>query len=149
MLDPLELVLEAASQAGSAIMDHYDSHLPARQKDDGSPVTDADLAADQAIHEVLASSGIAIVSEEGKAAAPVPQLYWLVDPLDGTIDFWLEQDNSLSTLLWSKAVPRDLGLFSPPPSQRRHLLGAAGCRRMANSGRDSRKARRKGAISRP
>lgn len=46
MLDPLELALEAASAAGSAIMDHYNSHLPARQKDDGSPVTDADLAAD-------------------------------------------------------------------------------------------------------
>lgn len=87
MPDPLELALEAASSAGSAIMKHYDSHLSARQKDDGSPVTDADLAADQAIHEVLASSGIAIVSEEGKEAAPVPQLYWLVDPLDGTKDF--------------------------------------------------------------
>lgn len=87
MLDPLELALEAASTAGSAIMEHYDSDLPARQKDDGSPVTAADLAADQAIHEVLASSGIKIVSEEGKDAAPVPQLYWLVDPLDGTKDF--------------------------------------------------------------
>ena len=51
-------------------------------------VSDADLAAEAAIREVLGRrrSGDAILAEEGGASG-AGELLWLVDPLDGTINF--------------------------------------------------------------
>jgi 3'(2'), 5'-bisphosphate nucleotidase len=62
------------------------------RKRDGSPVTEADLAAEAAIRDGLARAAPALplVSEEqaeGEAARAVGRSYALVDPLDGTREF--------------------------------------------------------------
>lgn len=51
----------------------------------GNYVTDVDRAAEEAVREALAPSGIPVVGEElgGEAAGR----YWLVDPIDGTVNF--------------------------------------------------------------
>ena len=56
-------------------------------KADGSPVTEADRAAERAIRELLAlaTPGIPVVGEE-LGGEPAPR-HWLVDPIDGTIAF--------------------------------------------------------------
>ncbi len=89
----LEQVNQIARLAGSEILDIYNHHDPDIQlKDDNSPVTAADLAANKIIIEGLTAltPDIPILSEE----AVVPwserqhwQTYWLVDPLDGTKEF--------------------------------------------------------------
>lgn len=62
------------------------------RKEDGSPLTRADMASHHRITGELArlSPSIPIVSEEGNVEeirAAEPDVFWLVDPLDGTKEF--------------------------------------------------------------
>jgi len=91
--DLIEPVREIARQAGRRILDIYESDYTVEQKDDQSPLTDADLAAHKTIVEALAklTPEWPILSEE---SANIPfsersgwSQYWLVDPLDGTREF--------------------------------------------------------------
>ena len=79
-----------AEAAGACIMAIYGT-TAAAAKADGSPVTEADLAAHRMILERLARDcpGVAVVSEEDAAhRTPDPQeCFILVDPLDGTREF--------------------------------------------------------------
>lgn len=58
-------------------------------KGDGSPVTEADRAAERAIREVLRGFDreLAILGEEYGADGETAQRGWIVDPIDGTIAF--------------------------------------------------------------
>jgi 3'(2'), 5'-bisphosphate nucleotidase len=80
-----------ADEAGREIMRHYGT-AAARLKDDASPVTVADEAAERVIVEGLArlDRSIPIVAEETVARQGAPaaaERFWLVDPLDGTKEF--------------------------------------------------------------
>lgn len=73
---------------------YYDSAVAATySKRDGSPVTDADIAADRAIREVLARRppDEPILTEEGQDNATRLDCTrcWIVDPIDGTEQFIL------------------------------------------------------------
>lgn len=83
----LELALEAAQEAGAAVMRYYPQTLALQYKQDGSPLTFADQAAHRVILDHLAESGLVVVSEEGEDLHLAAERYWLVDPLDGTKDF--------------------------------------------------------------
>ncbi len=83
----LELALEAAREAGKAVMNRYKHSLAAQHKQDGSPLTLADQAAHRVISDCLVDSGLVVVSEEGEDLYLAAERYWLVDPLDGTKDF--------------------------------------------------------------
>ena len=81
-----------ARAAGSAIMAIYQRDFEVFTKEDGSPLTEADLAAHHIIHEALAQrgGGIPILSEESSddfSGADAQGQYWIVDPLDGTREF--------------------------------------------------------------
>ena len=86
-----QLALEAALEASKAIMAVYEQDFESRDKQDGSPVTAADLAASEQIEKILAPLGIPITGEETeKAPYEVRknwQQCWCVDPLDGTKEF--------------------------------------------------------------
>lgn len=84
------LVLEAAIAAAEVIMDVYGHPIIAIDKSDGSPVTQADAAAEAIILDHLKSTGIPVLGEESVAAGIIPELgarYFVVDPLDGTKEF--------------------------------------------------------------
>lgn len=86
----LDLMLEAARAASSAIMDVYLTDFEHIPKSDGSPVTIADQQAETVIIEKLRHAGIPILAEESAAAGIVPLLgdrFFVVDPLDGTKEF--------------------------------------------------------------
>ena len=94
----LEDLLPVAQAAGREILRVYENpHLAVRHKDDGSPVTEADVRAEAIILAGLTAltPGWRIISEEAASrsdpSAPdstaVNQPYWLVDPLDGTAEF--------------------------------------------------------------
>ena len=80
--------IEAAREAGRAIMEIYREQFEVYTKDDDSPVTQADLRASNIIKEMLRGTGLPFVSEED---LPPDRSkfgrYWLVDPLDGTVEF--------------------------------------------------------------
>lgn len=69
-------------------------------KDDGTPVTEADLDADRRIHEHLTSAfpDHAVVSEEGDTTWHGHHWTWVVDPIDGTSNF------SAGIPYWSVAI---------------------------------------------
>jgi len=95
-LDLQKLCLECiniARDAGDAILSIYDNGFSVEEKEDKSPLTDADLASHNLILKRLSelTPDIPILSEE---SAKLPfeersswQTYWLVDPLDGTREF--------------------------------------------------------------
>ena len=91
MSEPLlELMLNAARAASTAIMEVYLSDFEHVSKSDGSPVTIADHRAEAIILETLASTDIPVLAEESAAAGIVPTLgdrFFVVDPLDGTKEF--------------------------------------------------------------
>lgn len=85
-----DLAVEAAIAAGDVICQVYHRPISVELKSDGSPVTEADAAAEAVIIEHLRSTGIPILGEESVAAGIVPHLgehYFVVDPLDGTKEF--------------------------------------------------------------
>lgn len=85
-----DLAVQAAIAAASVILDVYSRPILAVTKSDGSPVTEADAAAEKVIISHLASTGIPLLGEESVAAGIIPLLgerYFVVDPLDGTKEF--------------------------------------------------------------
>lgn len=84
-----------ARMAGRAIMDIYNQGIKAETKHDGSPVTQADKAAEEIILKGLRDTApdVAVVSEENAQSHSLaaPDRFFLVDPLDGTKEF-LKQD---------------------------------------------------------
>ncbi len=86
------IAYRAALQAGEKVLDVYDSDdFNVVQKADKSPLTLADQRAHEVIEAALALTGIPLLSEEG-ADIPAAErqkwdVYWLIDPLDGTKEF--------------------------------------------------------------
>lgn len=85
-----DLVLDAAIAASRLILEVYARPITAVTKADGSPVTEADAAAEAVILDYLGPTGIPVLGEESVAAGIIPTLgerYFVVDPLDGTKEF--------------------------------------------------------------
>jgi 3'(2'), 5'-bisphosphate nucleotidase len=90
LVDP---IVALAEDAGRAILEVYSTNFEVQEKDDESPLTQADLASHRWIDAGLRSltPDIPIISEE----SGLPdfeersqwQRYWIVDPLDGTKEF--------------------------------------------------------------
>ena len=80
---------QIARDAGATIMAFYRQDPDVFHKQDKSPVTEADIAADKqivaALHQL--SPEIPVVSEEGSKDRQGSATFWLVDPLDGTKSF--------------------------------------------------------------
>jgi 3'(2'), 5'-bisphosphate nucleotidase len=84
----LQYAINAALEAGKAIMEVYAQPFEVYTKDDNSPVTQADLRASNIIKEMLKPTGLPFVSEEDLPPDRSQfSRYWLVDPLDGTAEF--------------------------------------------------------------
>jgi 3'(2'), 5'-bisphosphate nucleotidase len=87
----MEPLTSLVARAGSAIMAINRGTMTAHGKADGSPVTEADLAADRILAEGLARlvPAIPTLSEERLqgASPPYRASFFLIDPLDGTKEF--------------------------------------------------------------
>ncbi len=89
----LALLADIALSAGRKIIEiYYSGETSVTAKADESPVTTADVAAEKIILEGLAAlePDIPVIAEEQVAAGRVPaagDIFFLVDPLDGTREF--------------------------------------------------------------
>src|SRR5579863_5753043 len=87
----MEPLTELVARAGAAILAVNRNAMRRETKIDGSPITEADLAADRIIAEGLArlASAIPALSEEraGRVEPPQQGSFFLIDPLDGTKEF--------------------------------------------------------------
>lgn len=86
-------LVDIAVAAGAEIMNIYNSDdFGIETKDDDSPLTKADLAANAVIENGLSNltPNLPFVSEENvsqREGLKPGEMYWLVDPLDGTKEF--------------------------------------------------------------
>src|SRR5260221_13790207 len=87
----IEPLTDLVIRAGEAILAVNRTAMKVDGKTDGSPVTEADLAADRIIGEGLARlvPNIPALSEERVQLAKLPyrDSFFLIDPLDGTKEF--------------------------------------------------------------
>jgi 3'(2'), 5'-bisphosphate nucleotidase len=90
----LEIAIESSKKAGKKVSDFYQSgDFTAETKSDDSPVTSADIAANEVLMSELQrlTPDIPIVSEEVGALSLEQRSqwhrYWLLDPIDGTGEF--------------------------------------------------------------
>lgn len=88
----IEVATEAARAAGAVILDFYNANnAQVYSKNDGSAVTDADLASDRIIRELIGSAypADAFLTEEGvdDRVRLETERVWIVDPIDGTNQF--------------------------------------------------------------
>lgn len=86
-------ITRIALEAGEEILSIYNRDFDVNTKEDSSPVTEADVAAEKIILAGLSllTPDIPVLAEESAAAGQIPDLsggiFWLVDPLDGTKEF--------------------------------------------------------------
>ena len=124
----LERCVEIARDAGKLIMTYFTGQFTTRQKEDNSPVTDADIAANQLITAALLqlAPNIPIIAEEDEEASVGGHpLFWLVDPLDGTRSFVRgEAEFTVNIGLIHEGKPV-LGVIYAPPTQAMYY-GAVG-----------------------
>ena len=83
-------VCERAARAGGEVLRSWSGRLAVREKAPADLVTEADLAAQQVVREVLlgAFPDHGFLGEEGGSAeAGIEGYRWVVDPLDGTMNF--------------------------------------------------------------
>jgi 3'(2'), 5'-bisphosphate nucleotidase len=87
----LSVAKEAAIQAGEKILEYYYSDFEVEYKEDDSPLTCADQAADEVINRILNESfpDIIVLSEESADDSNRlnEKFCWVVDPMDGTKEF--------------------------------------------------------------
>jgi len=114
----LALLREAVREAGAAALEFYGNAPRAWQKDDHSPVSEADHAADAVLKSRLlaARPGYGWMSEEsGVVAAGGPgERLWIVDPIDGTRAFLRERPEwAVSAALVENGRPIAACVFNP------------------------------------
>ena len=126
MADPNQLALAfgaIAVEAGQLIMKARDAGCTTRRKADGSPVTEADLAADQFIRKKLPdiAGGVPVITEETFDVQDVhalPVRFVLVDPLDGTREFAAGRDEfTVNIALIDAGRPVVGAIYAPATSQ--------------------------------
>ncbi|WP_213739165.1 3'(2'),5'-bisphosphate nucleotidase CysQ [Bradyrhizobium sp. dw_411] len=114
----IEPLTELAVRAGAAILAINRGAMQVDGKADGSPVTEADLAADRIIGEGLAAlvPQIPAISEErvDLAKPPYDGSFFLIDPLDGTKEFVAGRSEfTVNIALVSNGTPL-LGIIGAP-----------------------------------
>ena len=114
----IEPLTEIVIRAGEAILAVNRSAMKVDGKTDGSPVTEADLAADRIIAEGLArvAPDIPSLSEERatQATPPYRDSFFLIDPLDGTKEFVAGRNEfTVNLALVTQGTPL-LGIVSAP-----------------------------------
>jgi histidinol-phosphatase len=85
----LEAALAAAAAAAKVVRAAYAGAGSYRTKPDGSPVTDADVAAELAIRDLVLARfpDDGFFGEESEAQRLDAERLWIVDPIDGTKSF--------------------------------------------------------------
>ena len=118
LLELSDKVSEIALRASQSIMDIYTrKEIALEKKEDGSPLTEADLTSHKILVEGLDNLDlrISVLSEEGKSKHKLDdETFWLIDPLDGTKEFLNKNgDFTVNIALIDKGTPL-MGIVSAP-----------------------------------
>ncbi len=139
-------VIDLSIVAGDEILRFYKSNYDVRNKSNNTPVTEADITANEVILSGLAklSPHIPIISEESSfpeySIRSTWQQYWLIDPLDGTKSFVNGDDQFTVNIALIDGIAPILGVVHSPVEQRTYWgLANSGAWRV--DGKDTSAAR--------
>ncbi len=126
-----DAVLPAVVQAARVILDARRKGLIIHRKADESPVTDADRLAESILTAALNAiePDIPVVGEEAVAEGTVPQIaetFFLIDPLDGTRDYAVGQNDFSINIGLVDAGRPVFGLIFAPARKEFFLTTAPG-----------------------
>jgi len=109
-------IMHIAHQAGQAILEIYKTSFTVSFKEDASPLTTADTTAQNLICLALKelTPHISIVSEEIENPEINADMFWLVDPLDGTKEFINRNDEFTVNIALIKNNLPLLGVIHAP-----------------------------------
>ena len=125
-----QVMVDAAIDASTLILEIYRKGTEAQEKSDGSPVTEADEKGEEAILAILSErcGDIPVIAEESVAGGAVPKAhpkFFLVDPLDGTKEFVKATDQfTVNIALIEDGVPT-MGVVTVP-AQNKLYVGEVG-----------------------
>jgi 3'(2'), 5'-bisphosphate nucleotidase len=110
--------IEAAIAASKAIMDIYVQDFEKTEKEDGSPLTAADLESSKIIRQHLLKTNIPITGEE-VLKAPYSERKdwrqsWCIDPLDGTKEFIKKNGEFVINIALIENQKATFGLIASP-----------------------------------
>lgn len=118
----LDSVITTAIEAGRAALEHYGHEIPVDYKADDSPLTQADRASHEWIVAALAriTPDIPVLSEESSENETRDrkswEVFWLVDPLDGTKEFIKRTGQFTVNIALIRGVEPILGVVHIPVS---------------------------------
>jgi 3'(2'), 5'-bisphosphate nucleotidase len=147
----LEEIALAAREAGEAILEIVRRGFDVEHKQDLSPVTEADRAAELIILAALAKAapGVPVIAEEEVAAGRIPahgDTYFLVDPLDGTKEFVRGGDDyTVNIGLFSGGTPVLGAVYAPATDTLHAGLVGEGAWLMDSEGRRPIRTREPGS----
>ena len=101
----LKLAIRAAIEAGDYLKKRENIHADSI---DGKDIKlSSDKNSEKIIMEILDESGIAILSEEYGLKGQKGDTFWVIDPLDGTMNYYRGLDDiaCVSISLWKKGKP--------------------------------------------
>jgi len=145
----LEVAVEAATMAGALLLEHARQGSERGVRSKSMPtdlVSEADLASERAIRELLAQRrpDDGFVGEEGGSAESASGLSWVVDPLDGTVNFlfgiphWcvsVAARDAAGTVVGAVYDPNREELFTATRTGMAQLRGPAGTVELAGPSR--------------
>ena len=135
----LPFAFNAAVRAGAEIMKVYNNRegYDIEVKRDNTPLTVADRLAHNKIKEVLGETRIPILSEEGREMLYDERknwdMFWLVDPLDGTIEF-IKGNNEFTVNIALMADNECVGAIVYVPYLGKMYFAERGCGAMVLEG---------------
>jgi 3'(2'), 5'-bisphosphate nucleotidase len=145
MQTDIERLLNIVREAGQAIMEIYKSDFQHWKKDDRSPLTEADLKANEIILRELQKwyPQIPFISEESKHTAYHTRkkwpYFWLIDPLDGTKEFINKnKEFTVNIALISKTFPVAGVIYAPAKDVIYYALKDQGSFKIENDSKPSR-----------
>lgn len=85
----LATLIEAATVSGAILRKNFGKRKDVSYKGRIDPVTSVDLASEKAIMEIIRSRhpGHDIITEESKPALGGSRFRWIIDPVDGTVNY--------------------------------------------------------------
>ena len=112
----LQAAIDAARGAAEVILPYFLKNPAVRIKPDASPVTEADVRAEEVIRARLAREfpGYGFYGEETGQHAMGAESIWLVDPIDGTKSFVRESPFFSTQIALMRAGELVLGVSSAP-----------------------------------
>ncbi len=131
LADDFLLLKEAVTNAGALALSYFKREVEVRRKQDGSEVSEADLAVDAALKRDLSdtrpSYGWLSEETEDAAARLERRRVWMVDPIDGTNAFLRHVPEwTISAALVEDGAPVLGIIFNPATNEYFHAIRGEG-----------------------